>query len=49
MEQTSEAGKINISGAVYELVKSKFACTSRGEIEAKNRGRISMYFVDSRS
>lgn len=49
MEQTSEAGKINISGAVYEQVKTKFNCTSRGEIEAKNRGTISMYFVETGS
>ena len=46
MQQSSEAGKINISGATYELVKDKFACTYRGKIEAKNKGEIDMYFVE---
>ncbi len=46
MQQSSEAGKINISGATYELVKDKFACVYRGKIEAKNKGEIDMYFVE---
>lgn len=46
MQQTSEAGKINISGATYELVKDKFACIYRGKVEAKNKGEIDMYFVE---
>ena len=45
MEQNSEAGKINISQSTYRLVKSKFNCEYRGEIEAKNKGRLKMYFV----
>ncbi len=45
MEQNSEAGKINISGSTYDLVKDKFACSYRGKIEAKNKGEIDMYFV----
>ena len=45
MEQNSEAGKINISETTYELVKDKFTCTFRGEIEAKNKGLMKMYFV----
>ena len=48
MEQQSQAGKINISGATYELVKDKFNCTYRGKIAAKNKGGIDMYFVDSK-
>ncbi len=47
MEQRSEASKINISQTTYELVKDKFTCTYRGEIEAKNKGMLKMYFVDS--
>lgn len=47
MEQNSEAGKINISQTTYELVKDKFTCTYRGELEAKNKGMLKMYFVDS--
>lgn len=46
MQQSSEAGKINISGATYELVKDKFACVYRGKVEAKNKGEIDMYFVE---
>jgi len=46
MEQNSEAGKINISGRTYELVKDKFNCVHRGKIAAKNKGEIDMYFVN---
>ncbi|MFN8299126.1 MAG: adenylate/guanylate cyclase domain-containing protein [Chitinophagales bacterium] len=46
MQQESEAGKVNISGATYELVKDKFACVYRGKHEAKNKGEIDMYFVE---
>jgi len=46
MEQNSEAGKINISEATYELVKAKFTCEYRGEIDAKNKGKMKMYFVN---
>jgi len=45
MEQNSQAGKINISQTTYELVKDKFKCEYRGEIEAKNKGQMKMYFV----
>jgi len=46
MEQNSEAGKINISQTTYELVKDKFPCTYRGQITAKNKGELNMYFVE---
>ncbi|MFN8359522.1 MAG: adenylate/guanylate cyclase domain-containing protein [Candidatus Kapaibacterium sp.] len=46
MEQHSEAGKINISEATYALVKDKFTCEYRGEIDAKNKGKLTMYFVE---
>ncbi len=49
MEQNSEAGKINISETTYELVKDKFNCQYRGEIEAKNKGQMKMYFVAAAS
>ena len=45
MEQNSEAGKINISEATYKIVKDKFSCEYRGEIDAKNKGMMKMYFV----
>lgn len=46
MESSGEEGKINISGACYELVKHKIKCTYRGKINAKNKGMVDMYFVD---
>jgi len=46
MESSGEAGKVNISGATYELVKNKFNFVPRGKIEAKNKGTIDMFFVD---
>ncbi len=45
MEQHGEAGKINISQTTYELVKDKFTCEYRGEVEAKGKGVMRMYFV----
>jgi len=47
MEQSSTADKINISQTTYDLVKDKFTCTYRGEIIAKNKGELKMYFVES--
>ncbi|MBI3501356.1 MAG: tetratricopeptide repeat protein [Bacteroidetes bacterium] len=51
MESSGEAGKINISGATYQILQGfqnleglefKF----RGKIPAKNKGEIEMYFVE---
>lgn len=47
MESSGEAGKVNISGSTYELVKEKFNCIHRGKIQAKNKGEIDMYFVET--
>jgi class 3 adenylate cyclase len=47
MESCSEPGKINISESTYNLVKDKFNCKFRGNIEVKNRGLLKMYFVES--
>jgi class 3 adenylate cyclase len=46
MESMSEAGKINISESTYALVKDNWNCEYRGEIQAKNRGQLKMYFVN---
>jgi adenylate cyclase len=46
MEQNSQAGKINISQSTYALVHDKFNCEYRGEIDAKNKGALKMYFVE---
>ncbi|MBL4593538.1 MAG: hypothetical protein JKX68_06965 [Flavobacteriales bacterium] len=47
IEAASNIGKVNISGVTYELVKEFFTCEYRGEIKAKNKGHIDMYFVHS--
>ena len=46
LESSSEAGRINISQAVFEIVKEHYHCSYRGKIEIKNRGSIHMHFVD---
>ena len=46
MESNSEPGKINVSQNTYEIIKNDFDCEFRGEIEAKNRGLMKMYFVN---
>lgn len=46
MESSGEVGRVNISGATFDLVKNRFACTHRGKVKAKNKGEIDMYFVD---
>ena len=45
LENTGEPGKINISGDTYQLVKDKFNCTYRGQVTAKGKGDVDMYFV----
>lgn len=45
MESSSEPGRINISATTYELVKESFECEYRGSLEAKNKGKLDMYFV----
>ena len=56
MEQNGQAGKVNISEATYNLLQvsdtekvsdtgSVFQFEYRGEIEAKNKGKLKMYFV----
>ena len=48
MESSGEIGKVNISGATYELVKEQFRCVHRGKVKAKNKGEIDMYFVEGK-
>jgi hypothetical protein len=47
MESSGEIGKVNISGTTYQLIKDKFKCEHRGKIQAKNKGEIDMYYVNS--
>jgi class 3 adenylate cyclase len=46
MESSGEPGRVNISGATYELVRGSFVCTHRGKVHAKNKGEVDMYFVE---
>lgn len=46
MESSGEAGKVNISADTYSRINHLFNCTYRGEIEAKGKGKVGMYFVD---
>lgn len=45
MESSGEAGKVNISGHTYELVKDFFVCEYRGKMPVKYKGDVDMYFV----
>ena len=49
MESTGMVGKVNISESTYQLVKDDFNCEYRGEVEAKGKGKVKMYFVEPSS
>jgi len=46
LEEKGMPGRVNISAATYELVKDRFECSYRGEIQAKNINLMGMYFVE---
>src|SRR5690606_18110195 len=46
METAGKPGKVNISHSTYELVRDKYNCEYRGEIEAKGKRKVKMYFVE---
>ncbi|MBN4062320.1 tetratricopeptide repeat protein [Bacteroidales bacterium AH-315-I05] len=46
MESSGEPGKVNISGDTYGWVKDFFECIHRGKVQAKNKGKVDMYFVE---
>ncbi|MEE9571008.1 MAG: adenylate/guanylate cyclase domain-containing protein, partial [Gammaproteobacteria bacterium] len=48
LESSCEAGYVNISKEVYEMVRDRFECLHRGRIAIKNRGEIDMYLVTDR-
>jgi class 3 adenylate cyclase len=47
MESSGEVGKVNISNMSYDMVKDQFIFIKRGKIQAKYKGEIDMYFVES--
>ncbi len=48
MESSGEVGKVNISESTYNILNKYdvFEFTSRGELDAKGKGKIAMYFVE---
>lgn len=46
MESSGDVMRLNISDKTYELIKDLFDCEYRGELEAKNKGKVKMYFVN---
>jgi class 3 adenylate cyclase/lipopolysaccharide biosynthesis regulator YciM len=49
MESNGEPGRVNISHAVFDLVKDHYACSYRGKVSAKNIGEIDMYFIEQKT
>jgi class 3 adenylate cyclase len=45
MESAGAAGRINVSEAIYHRTKDLFDFEPRGSIEAKNKGRLEMFFL----
>lgn len=45
MESAGIAGGVNVSEDTYNLIKNYVDCEYRGDIEAKNKGKVKMYLV----
>ena len=45
MESQGTPGKIQITGATYELVKEDFICRPVGPVEIKGKGRMDIWFI----
>ncbi len=45
LESSGQAGMVNVSEVTYKVIKDYFDCEHRGDVEAKNKGKIAMYFV----
>ncbi len=45
LEAAGEPGRINTSLETYDLIKNRYACDFRGEIQVKGKGSLPMYFV----
>jgi adenylate cyclase len=46
MESNGVAGRIALSESTYHRVKDQFECEHHGQIEAKNKGLLDMYFLN---
>ena len=47
MEMSGQVGKVNISAYTYDQVRDDFDCEYRGKVNAKGKGLLDMYFVNS--
>jgi adenylate cyclase len=47
IESKCEEGRINISASTYQLVKDMYSFEYRGKVEAKGKGLIDMYYVNT--
>ena len=47
IESASEPGRINVSAYTYTLIQDQFPCEYRGQINAKGKGELDMYFVNN--
>jgi class 3 adenylate cyclase len=47
MESSGEIGKVNISESTYAQVGTYFNCEYRGEVEAKGKGKVKMFFAEN--
>jgi len=47
MESSGDVSRVNISEETFQLIKDFFDCEYRGEVDAKNKGKVKMYFVNS--
>lgn len=48
MESSGLAGEINISRTTYDRVRQNFVCEARGQVLAKGKGALEMFFVRRR-
>lgn len=46
MESNGVAGRIALSESTYHRVKDQFECEHHGQIEAKNKGLLNVYFLN---
>ena len=46
MESIGEAGKVNIFGSTFELVKDKFNCSFKGKAQTRSKGEVEIQFVN---
>ncbi len=49
LQENCEAGQINVSESTVGLVGDTFELRARGEMEAKNKGLVKMYYLLARS